>query len=170
MAAQPVRLIVAGAGPLIVLSRMDQLGILQALFSRVAITNAVHDELFAGGNFPGQSRLASAITDWIDRVMVEMGAWEPANPDLGAGEASSIYLAENSPGSLLLIDDAAGRREAASRGLHYVGMMGVVLEAKRHGHIARARPLLESFRKEGFYLRDDLFHKALAAVGEGNAD
>ncbi len=168
MAAQLGRLIIADAGPLLILSRVGELGLLEKVFGRVCMTDAVRDEVFAGGTFPGQTAIAAALADWISVVTVDIGPWEPANPDLGAGEASSIYLAENSLGSLLIIDDAAGRREADWRGLHYVGLIGVVLEAKRQGHINRAEPFLQSIRGAGYFLSEKLLDKALATVGEGS--
>lgn len=169
MAAHPVRLIIADAGPLIVLSRVAELGILQQVFGKVCITDAVRDELLAGGTFPGQAGIKAALADWIEVVKVDIGLWEPANPDLGAGEVSSIYLALNCPGSLLILDDAAARREAHWRGLNYIGLIGAVLEAKRQGHIKQAKPLLQSIQKAGYFLSDSLLDKALAAVGEARS-
>lgn len=166
MASHPVRLIIADAGPLIVLSRVGGLGLLRQVFGQVCITDAVRDELFEGGNFAGQAEIEAALGDWIDVVTVDIGTWEPANPDLGAGEVSSLYLASHSPGSLLILDDAAARREADWRGLSYVGLIGVVLEAKRNGFISEAEPLLRSLQKAGYYLSERLLDKALAAVGE----
>lgn len=168
MAVPPVRLIIADAGPLIVLSRVGQLGILQQVFGKVCITDAVQDELLAGGTFPGQTEIKVALADWIEVVTVDIGLWEPANPDLGAGETSSIYLALQCPGSLLILDDAAARREADWRGLNYVGLVGVVLEAKRRGHIKQARPLLQSIQKAGYFLSAQLLDRALTTVGEGS--
>lgn len=166
MASHAVRLIIADAGPLIVLSRVGELGLLRQVFGQVCITDAVRDELLAGGSFAGQAEIEAALADWIDVVTVDIGRWEPANPDLGAGEISSLYQALHSPGSLLILDDAAARREADWRGLSYVGLIGVVLEAKRKGFIAQAKPLLRSLQKAGYYLSERLLAKALAAVDE----
>lgn len=166
MATRSVRLIIADAGPLIVLSRFGQLDLLRQVFERACITDAVRDELLAGGIFPGQTEIEAALAQWIDVVTVDIGSWEPANPDLGAGEVSSLYLASNSPGSLLILDDAAARREADWRGLSYVGLIGVVLEAKRRGYIEQARPLLQSLQQAGYFLSERLLDKALASVGE----
>ena len=135
MARRPVRLIIADAGPLIVLSRVGELGLLRHVFGQVCITIAVRDELLAGGTFPGQAAIEAALADWVDVVAVDIGLWEPANPDLGAGEVSSLYLALHNQGSLLILDDAAARREADWLGLSYVGLIGVVLEARRQGYI-----------------------------------
>lgn len=166
MASHPVRLIIADAGPLIVLSRVGELGLLRQVFGQVCITDAVRGELLAGGTSAGQVEIKAALADWIDVLTVDTKPWEPANPDLGAGEVSSLYLALQRPGSLLILDDAAARREADWHGLSYVGLIGVVLEAKRKGFIAQAKPLLRSLQKAGYYLSERRLDKALAAVGE----
>lgn len=168
MAGFIVRLIIADAGPLIVLSRVGKLDLMRQVFGRVCITDAVRDEILAGGVFPGQAEIEAALAHWIDVVAVDIGSWEPANPDLGVGEVSSLYLALNTPGSLLILDDAAARREADWLGLSYVGLIGVVLEAKRQGYIEEARPLLQSLRQAGYFLSERLLDKALASVGEAN--
>lgn len=169
MATPPVRLIIADAGPLIILSRVGELGLLRQVFGQVCITDAVRDELLGGGTFPGQAGIEAALADWIDVVPVGIGTWEPANPDLGAGEVTSLFLALHNPGSLLILDDAAARREADWRGLNYVGLIGVVLEAKRRGRIEMAKPLLQSLQNAGYYLSERLLDKALATVGETNS-
>lgn len=59
METYPIRLIVADAGPLIVLSRVWELRLLRQVFARVCITNAVRDELLAGGVFPEPTEIAA---------------------------------------------------------------------------------------------------------------
>ncbi len=83
MARFPVRLIIADAGPLIVLSRVKKLDLLRQVFGQVCITDTVRDELLAGGVFPGQAEIQAALADWVDVVTVDIGSWEPTNPDLG---------------------------------------------------------------------------------------
>jgi predicted nucleic acid-binding protein len=164
--AQP-RLIVADAGPLIVLSRMGELALLSRVFGRACITQVVHGDVFAGGSFPGQGAIADALSDWLYVEQVDRGSWVPFNPDIDPGEASSICLAERHDDSLLIIDDRAGRQEATARGLRFVGLAGVLREAKMGGFIPLLRPLLEGLRGSGYYLTDELTRKVLLMAGEG---
>jgi predicted nucleic acid-binding protein len=166
--AQPL-LIVADAGPLIVLSRMGELALLPRVFGRVCITQVVHGEVFGGGSFPGQGAIADALSDWLYVEQVDLDDWAPLNPDIDPGEASSICLAERHDDSLLIIDDRAGRQEAAARGLRFVGLVGVLREAKLGGFIPLLRPLLEGLRGSGYFLSDELTQKVLTMVGEGEA-
>jgi uncharacterized protein len=160
------RLIVADAGPLIVLSRLGELAFLQRLFGRVCVTQVVHAELFSGGSFRGQAEITGALSNWLDVAHVEMGTWTPRCSDLDLGEASSICLAERHPDSLLIIDDHTGRQEATSRGLRFIGLLAVLLEVKRRGLVPQLRPLLDGLRREGYYLGEPLILRVLAAAGE----
>ena len=160
------RLIVADAGPLIVLSKLGELALLRRVFGRVCITQVVHAELLAGGPFRGQGAIAEALSEWLFVNQVEIGSWVPLNPDIDPGEASSICLAERHADSLLIIDDKAGRQEAASRGLRFIGLVGVLREARVCGFIPQLRPPLDGLRGAGYYLSDALIRRVLAAVGE----
>lgn len=161
-----LRLIVADAGPLIVLSKLGELALLPRVFGRVCITQVVHAELLAGGSFPGQGAIAEALSDWLHVDQVDLGSWAPFNPDIDPGEASSICLAERHADSLLIIDDKAGRQEAAARGLRFIGLVGVLREARVRGFIPQLRPLLDGLREAGYYLSDELTRRVLATVGE----
>lgn len=83
------------------------------------------------------------------------------------GEAEAIALARELHADHLLIDERKGRRLAQQQGVPVLGLLGVVLLAKRAGHIASARGLLDRLDHEaGIYLADDLKNSALKAVGE----
>lgn len=162
----PERIVIADAGPLIALSRIRQLDLLRRIFGGIRVTATVRDEMLGGGVFPGQSDIAGAIGDWLHPVAVDLGDWRAINPDIDPGEASSLRLAERHPGSLLLIDDRAGRLEAQARGLLYMGLAGVARRARLPGLIAAARPLLEALREAGYFLSDDLPREILRGVEE----
>ncbi len=106
------------------------------------------------------------MSDWLHVDQVDLGSWAPLNPDIDPGEASSICLAERHADSLLIIDDKAGRQEAAARGLRFIGLVGVLREAKLRGFVPQLRPLLDGLRGAGYYLSDELTRKVLASGGE----
>ena len=83
------------------------------------------------------------------------------------GEAGAIALAGELHADHLLIDERKGRRLAQQQGVPVVGLLGVVLMAKRAGFIPSARSLLNRLDQEaGIYLTDDLKDTALKTLGE----
>jgi len=87
--------------------------------------------------------------------------------DLDRGEAESIALALDRNADLLLLDEKEGRRAAQRLGLHVVGVLGVLLEAKRKGLVATIRPHLDALRQTaGFYLSETLYLHALELAAE----
>ena len=70
------------------------------------------------------------------------------------------------PGTLIIVDDLAARRCAATLGIPVRGTLGLVLTAKKRGVIPEARPVLEQLRQSGMYLSDRILSQALALVEE----
>ena len=65
------------------------------------------------------------------------------------------------------MDERKGRRLAREHGLPVVGLLGVVLMARRCGMIPSARDVLRRLDQEaGVYLGEDLKASALKRVGE----
>lgn len=77
-----------------------------------------------------------------------------------------LTVARQHPGSVAIIDDRAGRRCASALGIEVVGTLGLVLRAKRSGHLAEARPTLERLVASGMFLSRSVIDQALALVGE----
>ncbi len=81
---------------------------------------------------------------------------------VGAGEAEAIELALELRAERLLIDERKGRNLAVQEGLSVIGLLGVVLLAKRRGLIPSARALLQRMDDEaGMYLSAEIRDAAL---------
>lgn len=166
------RVVIADAGPLIGLARIDSLDLLRRLFGRVCITIIVRDEILpAASSFPDADALNRAFADgWIDVVDVPQYGWEPLNPGVDAGEASAIHAActwrDAGDAVLLVMDDRAGRLEARSRGLALIGTAAVIGLARTEGLIPAARPLLERLTQAGYFLGPAVIAAVLADIGE----
>jgi predicted nucleic acid-binding protein len=86
---------------------------------------------------------------------------------LDAGEAEAIALALEIGAELLLMDDRLGRESARHLGLHYTGLIGVLIEARRKGLIRAVKPHLDALRDiAGFRLRETLYLRVLQDEGE----
>jgi uncharacterized protein len=64
------------------------------------------------------------------------------------------------------MDESAGRRVLAGRGIAFLGTVGVLMQAKRRGLIAALKPELDRLRNYRFHLTDRVYRACLAASGE----
>ncbi len=162
------RVVIADAGPLIALARIESLALLRGLFGRVCITVTVRDELLPSAfAFLDTEVLTRTLAEgWIEVVDLPQNHWKPLNPGIDAGEASAIHAAcvwrDAGDAVLLVMDDRAGRLEARSRGLALIGTAAVIGLAKTEGLIPSARALLEQLMQAGYFLGPAV----LADVGE----
>jgi predicted nucleic acid-binding protein len=166
------RVVIADAGPLIALARIDALHLLRELFGRVFITTTVRDEILpAGAVFAEGALLMSTLAEgWINVVEVPISDFTPINPGVDAGEASSIHFAKQQRDAgdavLIVMDDRAGRLEAKSLGLEFIGSAAVIGLAKTEGLVPAARPLLEQIVASGYFIGPSIVSAVLARVNE----
>jgi predicted nucleic acid-binding protein len=87
--------------------------------------------------------------------------------ELDAGEAEAIALAVEQGADLLLMDERRGRQAATRLKQRVVGVLGVLIEAKRHGNLPAVRPVLDALVSEaGFRISGALYARVLEAAGE----
>jgi predicted nucleic acid-binding protein len=166
------RVVIADAGPLIALSRIAAVPLLNSVFGIVWMTEAVRREVCDTGFFPGQDAIQAALSSGALRCLdVDMAHWQARFVGVDAGEASAIALAESfiaqeAARVLLIVDDRLGRMEARSRGIDVIGTAGVIGLAKARGLVPSATELLRAMRTNGYFLGDDVLRAVLAQVGE----
>lgn len=163
--------VIADAGPLIALSRIERLSLLHDLFDRVHLTEIVRQEVMDGGRFDDATLIQQAIVDgWL--VVEPLSDTHPilTPSGLDAGEISSISWAlarrEMGAQSLLIIDDASARTVAMHLKLPIVGTAGVIGRAKQAGLIAQAAPLLRRLPEVGYFVAPGIIEAVLRQVGE----
>jgi uncharacterized protein len=87
--------------------------------------------------------------------------------ELDAGEAEAIVLALESHADLLLMDERLGRDIASHFSLKYIGLIGVLVVAKRKGLISAVKPYLDELRDvAGFRVKEGLYLRVLQDEGE----
>ncbi len=159
--------VIADAGPLIALSRIDALDLLRSLFGQVLVTEEVRDEALPAQNYPGKAIIAQAFdAGWLVCPGPFETAWQPTNPGIDAGERSAIAAAVQMPGCLLIIDDRAGRAEAKSHHVTIIGTAAVIGLAKLQALIPAARPVLERLQPAGYFIHSQIIEAVLKGVGE----
>ena len=157
-----LRVVVSDAGPLIALGRLDLLALLPALFTQVQVPQAVLAECQARPENVDAGRIRAAVDQ---RWLTPCDATPIVKEGLDLGERAAIARAVEI-GAGLLADDRAARQYAFSLGLVVVGTLGVLVQAKRAGHVATIGPLIELLRAGGQRLSHAAVAQALAAAGE----
>lgn len=161
-----MQVVIADAGPVIALSRIGMLTLLQQSFTKIWITETVRDELLFSGQFLGQNEIQVAIQSWMDVKEVSAAQLAQINASLDAGERSSIALCMQMAGSLLIVDDLQGRNEASALGLDFTGLVGVLLRAYRLGLLKILQPALLGLEQQNYFLSKRLVEQVLRETGE----
>ena len=114
-----------------------------------------------GRGQPGSAEVESA--EWISKQAVTNRELVLVlRQDLDAGEAEAIALSLEIKADLLLMDESIGRETANYLGLHYMGILGSLIEAKNKKIISTLKPYLDSLRDiSGFHLKSDLYDRIL---------
>ncbi len=159
-------LVLTDASPLIVLSRIDGLHWLRAIFGPVHVPLEVRKEVLTGKDKAGEPVLRAAIAN--KSLLVLRRDWKlPQFPFLGEGEAACIRAAVNlRQPSLLLMDDRAGRLTAMECGFKVAGTAAIIAMAKRKKLIPSATAVFERLLQMDFRLSAEVIRAALEAAGE----
>jgi predicted nucleic acid-binding protein len=159
------RFVAADASPLIGLAAAGVFEVLRELFGTVTITRLVKDEVAGRGDLPGAKDLDAAMRGgWIRVAPAPLDTWRFA--ELDSGEASTIALAAQHEGALVLMDDARGRAQAAALGLEVMDVPGVLLAAKTARLVAAVQPLVARLARRGFTIADAARRALLDSAGE----
>lgn len=160
-------IVVSDASPIINLSAVGRLALLQQLFGTVLIPPAVHAEVVtAGASRAGVAEVEAS--EWIElRSLRDPSSAKALLFQLDRGEAEAIALAAEIPGALLLIDERRGRLVARRTGVPHVGLLGILLWAKRAGHLENVKPSLDDLvGRVGFRVSPALYARVLAEANE----
>lgn len=159
-------IVVADSTPLIALSRIGRLQLLERLYTRVVIPRAVFDEVVEQGHDrPGASEVSHSRFIEVGETATPIPA-PPLRKNLGAGELAAIELALQLKADLLLVDDLPARREAMRQGLTIIGTVGILQQAKLASVVPALKPELRALINHDFHLSERMFQEACAAVGE----
>jgi len=157
-------LVISDTSPIICLALCNKLSLLDELFDKICIPQAVFNELAV----PNKLK-TNEIIEWAkpkiklsknNAVVTALSQ----NLDLGESEAISLYLETNA--DFLLIDDKKGRAIAARNGVRIIGTMGVLLWAKQKGFLVKIKPILDLIMQTDFRISNYLYLQILDRAGE----
>ncbi len=165
----PDRLVISNTSPLLYLHQIGRIDLLATLYGAVIAPPAVAQELRVGAEKGVDVPDLSALP-WVEVRPVTDPKLLPVVIDLGSGEAEVIALGIENPDSLLILDDKLARRIAGLRGLSLTGTLGVLIKARKEGHLSRLAPALNDLRSTTIRIHEDLYRFALVEANELDPD
>jgi predicted nucleic acid-binding protein len=136
--------VVSNSSPLIALIRIGRLDLVPTILESVLIPPAVAREI--------QPSIA-VLPHWMEvRAPAGSPSMLTSRGRLGDGEWEAIALGVELGAGAILIDDRPARRLAEAAGLNVIGTLGLLLEAKRAGHIRTVRVELDRLLETSFFL------------------
>lgn len=143
------QVVIADAGPLIALARLERLSLLQDLFGTVFVPNAVYQECLAKPSADSQF-IEQAVEKGFLVIHPETTHYLSHPRSLGLGEIAAIDLALSLPNALLILDDRLARKRAAKLELAFVGTVRLLDIAEKKGLIESAQNSIEALNKQGY--------------------
>jgi predicted nucleic acid-binding protein len=152
-------IVVSDTSPITNLITIDRPELLEVLFGAVLVPPVVHQELRRHHtSLPGFVR----VTELTDRDRSDRFAAE-----LDPGESEAIALSIELKPDFLLIDEKLGRAVAERNGIRTIGLLGVLLLAKKRGFVSSLRDVVDQLTREaGFFVSADVRSQVLRSAGE----
>lgn len=154
------------ASPVILLGKIHQLHLIEALSPTFRIPRAVIEEIGAGC-------ADDPAVKWLKRPsLADHIVDTPTAPsflvhwDLGAGETAVLSLALADSGAVAVLDDLAARKFALTFQVPLVGTLGLLVRAKTAGLIGRVTPHIQNLESVGANLSHAVITRALALANE----
>ncbi|MDI6402351.1 DUF3368 domain-containing protein [Balneolaceae bacterium ANBcel3] len=146
--------IVCDASCLILFNKIGSINLLYQVFGSIIITDTVAKEF------------GHPIPEWIQVRPANSILLKGLLNILDAGEASAITLATELDDALLIIDEYKGRKVARKMGLTVTGSLGVIVIAKKKGHISSVKEFIEKIERTNFRISPSIIQYVLNEVGE----
>jgi predicted nucleic acid-binding protein len=159
-------IVVTDTSAILNLSLLGLQDLLPTLFGETHAPRAVLDEFlrlslidprFAGLTFP-----AFIDIHHVSRIPPSLDT-----PRLDRGECEALSLALEIGADAVLMDERAGRAAAARHGINCLGLLGILIEAKRRNLIPLLAPYLERLQTQArFWFTPALRIQVLRLAGE----
>lgn len=160
-------LIVSDTSPISNLLIIHRLDLLRKIYKKIIIPGSVMTELLELEKFNYDlTELKSA--KWIEVIsVVNKNEINSLLTEIDLGEAEAIALAKQLRADWLLMDETIGRSIARKQGLNVIGLLGVLLEAKRLGELASVKTIVdELIQKAKFRVNKKIYQEILELANE----
>ncbi len=153
-------MIIGDSSALIALSIIDRLEILEKLYEKLYVPNAVYNEV-SKVKEPHGEKLKNFLKDKVKAVDLQI-----VKVGLGRGELEAIALYKELDADLLLIDDNRAKKYASVNGVRVIGTLGLLIKAKEKGLIDKIEPYLNKLIESDVYISKKLIYKVLELANE----
>jgi len=156
-------IVVSDSSPLIALSSVDRLDLMQLLFDTVIIPVTVRDEVMGAG-----AKIAAELPSFIrvEPVAAELPV-RFLKLNLHAGESEAIALALERGIQGIILDDKQAREIADELGLKVIGTLGLLILAKQKGLLSAVHPIMaQIIERVNFRIAPSVLNRALSLIDE----
>ena len=152
-------IIVADSSPLIALAMLGRLDLLELLFTKVIVPEAVYKEV---GFFPKpfSNELKKYLKNKVKSIKDHLAA-EILCSQIDPGESEAIIMALESNIQDILLDDLKARKLAIKQGLSPIGTIGVLIQAIKSGEDINMQEYLDILINNGYRISKTLYNAAI---------
>jgi len=153
-------MIIGDSSALVALATMDRLDLLEKIFDKIYVPQAVYDEVSISYK-PQSVKLKEFLANKVEIVNLDI-----SKMGLGQGELEAIALYKSKEADFLLIDDRRAKNFAKLNGINVIGSLGVMMLAKDKGLIDSLRDDLKKLVNSSLFISQNLIDRVLFEVGE----
>jgi uncharacterized protein len=159
--------IISNTSPISNLAKVGQLNLMQQIYGKILIPCAVHEELL--DERAGETVITAVQSaSWLEIQSVQNQEMVGGlRSRVNAGEAEAIVLAIEVKATRLIIDERLGRQAAKDLRIKVIGVLGILLLAKRQRLVVAVKPTMDSLiNQANFRISSQLYTDVLNAAGE----
>ena len=161
-------IVVSDTTPLISLLKIDKVYLLEKLFGRIFILQAVFNELVIDKRFIEE---ADIIRNNSQIEVKEVGSLEAVDilrrlTGLDIGESEAIVLADELSADVLLMDEAKGRNVSKDLGHKVMGTIGIIMVAYDENLLTSedVKECIEQLKKSGRHIGSRYYNMLLSRI------
>ncbi|MFW6282154.1 MAG: DUF3368 domain-containing protein [bacterium] len=156
------KIVIFNSSPLINLSKIKSLDLIEKIYGQVIIPEAVNEEVvISGKNKENVEKIVKLIEKEILKVVKvkNRSLVKSFQMNLDYGESEVLALAIDMDASLIIIDEKEARQVADTYNLNKTGFIGILIKAEKLGLIDSAIDLIDLAIEKGFRINKKLYIK-----------
>ena len=147
--------VICNSSCLIALDNIERIDLLRSLYGQIVIIEEVYQEF---GKTVDAWIVIKHVANRAQLAVLEM--------TVDLGEASTIALALEMPGTLMILDDLKARKLATHLHLPFTGLLGMLVKAKQQGILASVRAVITQLQTVNFRISADMEREILRLAHE----